>query len=120
MSKPKNRSGARGEKRAEKFLIKKGYTIAGRNQRVGHVEIDLLALKEDCLCLVEVKTRKSVDFGFPEEFVDRKKQERLIRAAKLLSARRAYRDMRIRFDIISVLYRDNEVDINHIENAFEE
>ena len=120
MSKPKNRSGARGEKRAEKFLIKKGYTIMGRNLKVGHVEIDLLALKEDCLCLVEVKTRKTTDFGLPEEFVDRKKQERLIRAAKLLTARRAYRDMRIRFDIISVLYRDNEVDINHIENAFEE
>ena len=120
MIKPKNRSGARGEKRAERFLIKKGYTVVAKNQRVGHVEIDLLAVKNDFLCLVEVKTRQSPDFGFPEEFVDRKKRERLIRAAKLLSARKAYRDLRIRFDIISVLYRDKEVEINHIENAFEQ
>jgi putative endonuclease len=84
------------------------------------VEIDLLALKDDCLCLVEVKTRKSADFGYPEEFVDLKKQARLIRAAKLLSARKAYRDMRIRFDIVSVLFIDKAVEINHIENAFEE
>lgn len=84
------------------------------------MEIDLLAVKGDCLCLVEVKTRKTSDFGFPEEFVDRKKQIRLIRAAKLLSARKAYRDMRIRFDIISVLYRDQDIEINHIKNAFEQ
>lgn len=120
MPDPKNKLGPRGEKRAEQFLIKKGYTIVGKNKRVGHVEIDLLALKDDFLCLVEVKTRQSPDFGFPEEFVDRKKQVRLIRAAKLLASRKPYRDLRIRFDIISVLYQDREVEINHIENAFEQ
>ena len=92
----------------------------GRNVRVGHVEVDLLAVRDDLLCLVEVKTRKSSDFGFPEEFVDRKKQERLIRAAKLLSARKAFRDKRIRFDIVSVLFTDDRAEINHIENAFEQ
>lgn len=120
MTDPKNKLGPQGEKRAERFLIKKGYTIAGKNKRVGGVEIDLLALKDDFLCLVEVKTRQSLDFGFPEEFVDQKKQVRLIRAAKLLSSRKAYLDLRIRFDIISVLYQGKTIEINHLENAFEE
>ena len=84
------------------------------------MEIDLLALKDDFLRLVEVKSRQSMNFGFPEEFVVQKKQFRLIRAAKLLSSRKAFRDLRIRFDIISVLYQGKTVEINHLENTFEE
>ena len=120
MSVPKNKLGVKGEKKAAQFLLKKGYSILGKNIRVGKVEVDLLVRKHDILCLVEVKTRASADFGFPEEFVDRNKQARLIRAAKLLASRKPYRDLHIRFDIISVLYQGKTFEINHIENAFEE
>lgn len=117
---PKKTLGQEGEKKAEHHLTGKGYTIVGRNQRVGKVEVDILARKGDILCLVEVKTRTSPAFGLPEEFVDQRKRARLIRAAKLLAARKPFRNLRIRFDIISVLVRGEEIQINHIENAFEE
>jgi len=116
----KKSRGAAGEKKAENFLKTRGYDILGKNQRLGGVEIDLIASKNGFLCLIEVKTRSSNAYGFPEEFVDYKKQKRLIRGGKLLLNRKAYQNLKIRFDIISVLYEDKKVEINHIKNAFEE
>jgi putative endonuclease len=112
--------GPKGEARAEKYLIRQGYSVLKRNERVGGVEFDLIARKGDTLCLVEVKSRRSDAFGFPEEFVDAKKRKRMIRGAKLLASRKAFRDLQIRFDVISVLFRGKEVEINHIEHAFEQ
>jgi putative endonuclease len=115
----KNRGG-QGEKKAEDYLKSRGYDILGRNQRVAGVEIDLVVRKENFLCLVEVKTRSSNAYGFPEEFVDYKKQKRLIRGGKLLLNRKAYQNLQIRFDVVSVLFKDKKAEINHIKNAFEE
>ena len=120
MSVRKKTRGREGEKKAENYLKSRGYDILGKNQQVTGVEIDLIACKDNFLCLVEVKTRSSNAFGFPEEFVDYKKQKRLIRAGKILLNRKSYQDLQIRFDIVSVLLKDKNAEINHIKNAFEE
>ena len=112
--------GARGEDLAEKYLRGRGYEILARNHRVGGVEVDLLAVREDTLCLVEVKTRTSEDHGSPEEFVDTRKQRRLIRAGRLLMERKAHRHRLLRFDVVSVLLKGNKSRVRHIEGAFEE
>jgi putative endonuclease len=116
----KKTCGGEGEKKAENYLKSRGYDILGKNQRVAGVEIDLIACKDNFLCLVEVKTRSSNAYGFPEEFVDYKKQRRLIRGGKMLLNRKAYQNLQIRFDIVSVLFKDKKAEINHIKNAFEE
>ncbi len=112
-------SGPEGERAAARYLEKKGYEIVDSNYRVCGSEVDLIARKDDTLCFVEVKTRGSDDYGLPEEFVDRRKRQKIIRAAKVFIGRKEYEDFYVRFDIISVLYKSGKTEINHIKHAFE-
>lgn len=112
--------GQTGEKAAAIFLKSKGYKIIQHNYRVAGAEIDLVASCGDILCFVEVKTRKSCDHGAPEAFVTPAKQRRIIRAARVFSARKPYRNYRVRFDVVSVLREVDSLACDHIENAFEE
>lgn len=113
-------SGKIGENAAANYLIDKGYEIKERNFRACGVELDLVALKDETLCIVEVKTRKTEDYGIPIEFVDRRKRRRIIRGTKVLISRDEYQNFYVRFDIISVIYQGGELEITHIEHAFEE
>lgn len=115
----KAKSGSEGEKAAAQYLEKNGYEILENNYRVSGSEVDLIAKKDDTLCFVEVKTRGSDDFGLPEEFVDRRKRSKIIRAAKIFTATKKYVDFYVRFDIIAVLYSEGKIAINHIQHAFE-
>jgi len=117
---PKNSLGSKGEKEARKYLEKKGYSIEENNCRIGGSEIDIIAIKDEFLVFVEVKSRSSVSRGLPEEFVDKRKRSKLISGARLFSVRKKYRDMFIRFDIISVVFSDGKYNVYHMENAFEE
>src|SRR3954464_4724879 len=73
--------GIKGEQIAADYLLNKGYIILHRNWRSGKKEIDLIALKDNVLIVMEIKTRTNFDFGFPEEAVNRKKQSFLKSAA---------------------------------------
>ncbi len=112
-------AGRMGEELAAQYLLRKGYQIVGQNVRSGPAEIDLIALDGDMLCFVEVKSRCRNDQGDPEEFVDFRKQERLVRGASCFHARERYNHYRVRFDVISVLEENGKMNINHLENAFE-
>ena len=114
-----NRSGKTGEIQAVRYLKKKGYTIIETGYNEIGIEIDIIAEKDDTVCFIEVKTRKSDEYGFPEEFVNRKKGDRIIRGAEYFLRRDKYRDYYKRIDVISVLYGDGDFEIDHIENAYE-
>ena len=109
--------GKLGEDLAVNLLISKGYQILERNWRSGHKEIDIIALDDDILVIVEVKTRKSDDYGVPEIAVGITKQRMLIWAA---DAYVRYKNLNVdvRFDIISIVISDGEPEIEHIEDAF--
>lgn len=85
------------------------------------MEFDLIACDRDgeTICFIEVKTRCSDEFGFPEEFVDERKIKRLIRGARVYYEQKRFENYKARFDIISVLYRDGRFNIDHLEHAFE-
>ena len=117
---PKNSLGGKGEKEARKYLKKKGYDIVEHNFRIGGSEIDVIAVKNDFLVFIEVKSRSSIERGLPEEFVDEKKRSKIISGARLFSIRKKYRDMFVRFDIISIVFSEGKYIIDHLENAFEE
>jgi len=70
--------GALGEKIAAEYLTGLGYVIRERNFRSREGEIDIIAEKDDFLVFVEVRTRRSLSFGTPEESVTAQKKERLI------------------------------------------
>jgi len=113
-----NKIGIKGEQIAAEYLLNKGYIILHQNWRSGKKEIDIIALKDNVLTIIEIKTRSRSDHSFPEEAVNKKKQ------AFLKSAALAYADanpqyVNIRFDIISILMTDDTVnEIVHFEEAF--
>ena len=109
--------GKTGEELAVKHLVDKGYRIVERNWHSGHKEIDIIAQKDDALVIVEVKTRKSDDFGEPDIAVGKDKQRMLIRAA---DAYVRYKNLNVdvRFDIISIIINETGQRIEHIEDAF--
>ena len=113
-----NKIGVKGEQIAADFLLNKGYIIVHKNWRSRKKEVDIIAHKDGMLVIVEIKTRSNLGFGFPEEAVNRKKQQFLkVAADAFIAENPQYRN--IRFDIISVLMDGEEVrEIIHFEEAF--
>ena len=72
-----------GENIATKYLIDNDYEIICRNWFKNHLEIDIIAKKNNRLIIVEVKTRNTDFFGNPQDFVSRKKQSNLIKATQM-------------------------------------
>lgn len=105
--------GLKGEKLAADHLESQGYRLVvsnfrvpvGRNSRGVQVtgEIDIVALDADVLCFIEVKTRRSAEFGGPLTAVDLRKQRQITRTAR--AYRRIFRvfEMDHRFDVVTVL-----------------
>lgn len=110
-------TGARGEDLAAEFLLKQGFTILDRNWRFRHYELDLVAQEGDVIIVVEVKTRTSLYAGEPEISVNRMKQRTLVKAANAYVVYFGI-DFPVRFDIISVVIRNETHVINHIRDAF--
>ena len=109
--------GKLGEDLAAELLSKKGYQILERNWHSGHKEIDIIALDDTVLVIVEVKTRKSDDFGDPEIAVGNTKQRLLIWAADAY-VRKKHLNVDVRFDIISIVFNNEVPEIEHFEDAF--
>ena len=110
-----------GEERAARYLRLRGYTIVDRNFRCRGGEIDLIAEKRDFVVFVEVKLRKSADYGAAREFVDARKQARL-RTTALLWLEQYGTGKQPRFDVIEVYAPDGvqtrRPQICHLEDAF--
>ncbi|MBS1897754.1 MAG: YraN family protein [Actinobacteria bacterium] len=79
----KDELGRAGEDRAVAYLIGHGYAILDRNWRCEQGELDIVARHRDALAFVEVKTRRTLDYGHPFEAIDRPKRRRLWRLAQL-------------------------------------
>lgn len=109
----KMQTGSDGEGAAAEYLVSKGYEILERNYRYSRAEIDLIVKIKNWLVFVEVKTRTSSAFGFPEEFVDRAKEELILMAAENYIDKINW-EGNVRYDIISIL----KGEIMHFEDAF--
>ena len=112
-----NELGKQGEEIAAQYLIEKGYEIVERNWRNKHKEIDIIAKDGKFLVIVEVKTRQTDEYGNPDIAVTRKKQRLIISAANAYLFQKKL-DIDTRFDIISIIFKDGEPVIEHIEDAF--
>ncbi len=113
----KKQTGQDGERKAADYLISKGYTILERNYRYKRAEIDLIVEKEGWLIFVEVKTRTSSYFGYPEEFVDKPQQSMIFDAADQYMYEQNW-EGNVRYDIVSILGTGDECEILHFEDAF--
>jgi len=116
--KQKDVLGQTGEKIAATYLQNKGYKILERNWRGRFGEIDIIAQEKNQIVFVEVKARQSKDFGLPEEAVDFKKQNKLVRTA-LEYLQKTPTKLSFRFDVIGIEFKSfSNYKISHIKNAF--
>src|SRR5882672_1946443 len=113
-----NELGKEGEEEAVRFLQKKGYAILERNWRHGRGEIDIIASYLEMIIFIEVKTRRNYAFGYPEESVNRHKQNMLLNTAEHYLEEKKI-GSECRFDILSVYKsKENKFFIRHFEDAF--
>ena len=106
---------------AARFLRSRGYKILYRNFKDRHGgEIDIVCRDGDTLVFVEVKTRRSEEFGRPIEAVDRQKQLRVSKGGLAWLRLLDNPDMTFRFDVVEVLLpEEGDPRCELIQNAFE-
>ncbi len=109
--------GKRGEEAAQKYLQVNGFYIRDTNWRWGHKELDIVAEKKKTLHVVEVKTRSANFLVEPQASVDRRKQQNTIQAANAYVQRHGL-TYDVQFDIISVVVKGGECEIEYIPEAF--
>ncbi|WP_369765959.1 YraN family protein [Flavobacterium sp. WC2429] len=112
-----NELGKFGEEMAVAFLQKEGYEILDTNWTFQKAEIDIIAKKENTLAIVEVKTRSSIEFGLPQDFVKPKKIQLLVKAVDAYVVEKNM-DVNVRFDIIAIHKEGKSFVIEHLIDAF--
>ncbi len=112
--------GHRGEALAAKQMEKLGYEILERNFHALKAEIDIIAKKENTIVFVEVKYRQSEEMGVPAEAVDYRKQQNILRAAKVYMAQHCLIEegYDLRFDVAEVLSSGGKTYFRYTEDAF--
>ncbi len=116
-----NDFGKLAEDKATEFLQKLGYQIIARNWRFQKAEIDIIAKDNAAaeLVIVEVKARKNDDIANPEDAINKKKIQLLVKATDEFVCQYYQEDCNVRFDILSITIEQKQLKIQHIKNAFE-
>lgn len=111
--------GAWGEDYAAGYLIQRGYTIIGRNVRTPYGEIDLIALDGDVLVFVEVKTRSSSAYGFPEEAISKQKATHMLASAQSYLQNNLELSGDWRWDVMAIQKQSTpeNIEVMHFKNV---
>ncbi len=110
-------TGKQGEDMAAAWLTEQGFELLHRNWKHSYYELDAVASKEGILHFIEVKTRTTDTYGYPEEGVTPKKLQRLMNAGEeFLHQHPQWK--RIQYDILSIrLHRYKAPDYFFIEDV---
>ena len=113
--------GQRGEREAERFLLREGWITIDRGYSDRFGEIDLIMADHDTLVFVEVKTRARNDGTSPTEAVDEIKIQRITKTAQGYIRRLGLETCRTRFDVVAIIWPETEhpPEIKHYQSAFE-
>lgn len=100
--------GRQGEELAAQWLTQQGFSILQRNWRHGRYEVDIIAGRSGILHFIEVKSRRSRVYGYPEESVGRKKLHHvMLGAAGWLHRWPAY--LRVQYDVLAIILNKGSV-----------
>ena len=113
--------GRAAEEAAARYLIRGGWRLLGRNVRVGRGELDIVARRGPVLAFVEVKARRTLTCGAPEDGVGAAKRRQVARLAELWLAARPWAMKgidEVRFDIVAVDSTMFPAAIRHLPAAF--
>lgn len=108
----KQQLGARGERRAERYLANLGYGFVAANYRTRFGEIDLIMRDGDTLVFVEVKTRRARHQGYPEEAVTWFKLRHTVKAAEAYCIAQKYKG-NWRIDVVGI----DSTNLTHLRNV---
>lgn len=111
--------GAAGEALACRHLESSDYAILARNYRCRFGEIDIIARHGPTTVFVEVKERRATSHGEGHESVVLPKRRRIVRAAMLYAAQHGLGDTALRFDVVSVVWKDGRPVVRHDQGAFD-
>lgn len=112
-----NSLGKAGEDTAAHYLEQQGYVLLHRNWRKNHLELDIVAMKDNELVVVEVKTRSNTDYTEPQTAVNRQKIRRIVIATNAYI--KHFRiDAPVHFDILTVIGEPGAFRMEHIQDAF--
>jgi putative endonuclease len=112
---PRKGIGQAGEEAAARYLEQQGYVILERNFRLRLGEVDIIARDGEDLVFIEVKTRRTKNFGSPFEAVDARKQQQI---AKVAAAYIQGREIPVRFDVVAVSIKGKNAQVEVLKNAF--
>jgi putative endonuclease len=117
------RTQARGnaaEALAERYLVRHGLTVLGRNVRCRGGEVDLVCLDRGTVVFVEVRLRSNPRFGGAAASITATKRHRIVLAARwwLAGAGRHHADRPCRFDA-TLLETLDEGCIEWLKGAFD-
>jgi putative endonuclease len=99
--------------------VKEGYRIVERNYRCVFGEIDIVAEDQDVLVFIEVKSRRSADYGAPQLAVGYRKQRKISTVALRYMEERGMQNRNARFDVVAIMLTSSGNEIELIKNAFE-
>ncbi|RYY20726.1 MAG: hypothetical protein EOO04_19485 [Chitinophagaceae bacterium] len=100
-------TGKIGEALAADYLTQIGFEILHRNWRHKRAEVDLIASKDGIVHIIEVKTRTTLEFGFPEESVGYRKLKMLMAAgAAFLYQNPGWKQ--IQYDVLSIILMNDQ------------
>jgi putative endonuclease len=106
----KKEEGELGERIAVEYLKKQGFKIIDRNFRIRGGEIDIIAIDGDVLTFIEVKTRRSNEFGTPFEAITPWKMLALIKSAEFYKIKHPHLPDAMRIDAVGIMLKnDNTV-----------
>ena len=112
-------TGESGESIAVRFLKKKGYEIIEQNYRCKLGEIDIIARDGRVLAFVEVKARRTGDFGGPKWAVTPRKQRKISMVALKYLKETEQMGKKARFDVVAIRLLPGDPDVEIIKNAFD-
>ncbi len=108
-----------GEELAREHLRKQKYNIVDHNFRCPLGELDIIARKNRAFRFIEVKYRRSSDYGLPQESVVKRKQRRIRNAAVIwLKKRHLPLDSEIHFDVLAITDQAGKIKYEYIPDAF--
>ncbi len=111
--------GMLGEALAREYLTKKRYNVVDHNFRCSHGEIDLIVRKDKAFRFIEVKFRRTMDYGLPQESVVRRQQQRIRKSALMwLRRRRLPMNTEMHFDVLAISEEAGQKRYEYIEDAF--
>ncbi|MEI6314000.1 MAG: YraN family protein [Syntrophus sp. (in: bacteria)] len=119
MTKERISTGKMGEEIAAEHLVGVGYEILERNFRCPLGEMDIVARDHETLVFVEVRSRRTDNYGGPLESVGFAKQKKISRVAEYYLNRHGLQQVKARFDVVAVKLPPSRPEVELIRDAFD-